>query len=276
MGLTADTRQWFELNGQYTEDLAVPPSIHTTDLDLVRVYPNKKTQPGWGAVDFVKNHCMGYFAPKRALRFWDNHRLPFGIVMRSIPYVVIDIDGKNGGIEMAQILELPETLAEISKSGNGYHLFYRIPDAVWDKERGFNQITDQIGILPGIDIKGTGIVYHYENQRWNDLEPVELPESLSHLIIRAGEARRAARITREGVSGMDPDELVIVHDQLKEDLESATFVAGGRNNKLFAIGAKMAAAYYPAWDLALYDKGAEIGLDTDEVSAIISNIEKYT
>lgn len=275
--ITVDSRQWFELKGQYENPYPLPQELaECANLSLVRVYPSKKTQPGWGALEFVKNQMMGYFAPKRALRFWDRNHLPFGIVMRSIPYVVIDIDGKNGGIEMAQVLELPPTLAEISKSENGFHLFYTLPTALWDDERGYNELIDQIGLLPGIDIKGTGIVYHYGNQLWNNMQAVPLPESLSHLISRAGEAKRAARITREGVSSLSEDERVILHDQLKTDLESTTFTEGSRNNKLFAIGAKLASAYYPAWDLALYDRGAEIGLTSDEVSDIIKNIEKYT
>lgn len=272
----APPKQWFENPDQYQGDEAIPRELRFERLSLIRCYPNGKTQPGWGGADYVGNQAKGYFNPVRALKFYDKYNSPFAIVMRSIPFLVVDIDGKNGGIEMANMLDLPPTLAETSKSGNGYHLFYEVPESVWNDERGHAEFPDLIGLIPGVDIKGTGIVYHHPHQRWNSMTPVEAPEELLRLIGRAGEAKRVSRLTKEGVSNMDEDDLVILHDQLRDELFETKFVEGRRNTKLFAIGAKMAAAGYPGWDVALYDRGLEIGIDTDEVTDIITNIEKYT
>jgi hypothetical protein len=61
--------QWFEENSQYTEKRAVPAQITYDKLSLVRVYPNGKTQPGWGAKDFIDNYAKNAFDPERALKF---------------------------------------------------------------------------------------------------------------------------------------------------------------------------------------------------------------
>ena len=62
---------------------------------------------------------------------------------------------------------LPPTLAETSKSGDGYHLFYLV-DEEWDDEKGYGLLGDRIGIEQGVDIRATGCVYHHPQQRWND------------------------------------------------------------------------------------------------------------
>src|SRR5690606_30401280 len=99
-------------------------------------------------------------------------------VMRSVRLVAIDIDGKNGGLEhVTEIGALPLTMAERSKSGNGYHLFYETDD-VWDVDEGFAQIPDQIGFVQGVDIRGTGCVYHFPAQRWNNRKVTKLPDWL--------------------------------------------------------------------------------------------------
>lgn len=267
--------QWFENNDQYKVERPVPQQLGYDKLSLVRVYPNGKTQPGWGAVDFVDNYAKNKFDPQRALKFYQKYEQPFGLVMRSIPFLCVDIDGKNGGVATANTLNLPRTLAERSRSGNGYHLFYRIPYSVWNPLRGYDELPDLIGLVPGVDIKGTGVVFHYPNQRWNSLDVAHIPASLEKLVTGARDVKRITRMARTGVASMDADDLVIVHDQLKTELEGR-FTAGGRNQKLFAIGAQMLAVGYPAWDIALYDRGVQIGLDMDEITSIINNIESYS
>lgn len=266
---------WFEKHEQYQCSDALPPAlIDQSRLSLIRVYDSGKTQPGWGAREFVANHTRGHFRPTRALKFFTKHGEPFGIVMRSIPLICVDIDGKNGGHETARVLNLPVTLAERSKSMNGYHLFYRIPGTLWNTERGYSEFPDVIGLLPGIDIKGTGVVYHYSNQVWNEESVKDAPPRLMELIGRVRDVRQQAKVTRDGVSSLAEEDKVIVHDQLLDKLEQP-IPKGSRNNILYSIATQMYAAEFPAWDSLVYDRGLEIGLEINEIRSIIENVRKY-
>ena len=268
--------QWFEDSNQYYLNKAIPTEISYDKLSLIRVYPSTgKTQPGWGGIDFMENYLQNAFSPERAIRFFERYSSPFGIVMRSVPYIVVDIDGKNGGIPTSRVLNLPPTLAETSKSGNGYHLFYLVPDAVWHELRGYDEFPDLIGLVPGVDIKGTGVVYHYPKQRWNGLPIAELPASLYKLLSTARDVKRAARLTREGAQALDDDERMILHDELKEAL-SKSVPKGMRNQRLYKIGARMFAADYPHWDTALIERGTQLGLEADEIDELIHNITEYS
>lgn len=269
------SRDWFSNPYQYKEAVLAPRVlINDPYIGMARVYPNGKTQPGWGAKEFMDNLTLGKFRVSRAAKFHTEYGWPFGLIMRSIPYVCIDIDGKNGGIDMAHTMDLPPTLAETSKSGNGFHLFYSTPQDTWNKNLGYNGIDDIIGLVPGIDIKATGLVYHYPQQRWNNLDPAPLPDQLVRMLSRRTESRRITRITARGTHGLDADDLAIVHDGLRREL-ATRFGEGSRNNKLFAIAAKMAAADYPHWDLAVFERGTEIGLEASEIKELIANVEKY-
>src|SRR6188768_2327649 len=243
--------QWFEENDQYQMVSSVPQQFNYDKLSLVKVYPSGKTQPGWGAKDFVVNQERGLFNPDKALEFYDRSGQAFAFVMRSIPLLCVDIDGKNGGIRTAEVLGLSQrTLAERSRSLNGYHLFYRVPYTNWNPVRGFDEFDDIIGLVPGVDIKGTGLVFHYPNQRWNTEDIQLLPPSLGELIGKVRAIRRATRITRLAAQDLDEDELVMLHDQLTDELNKKVDV-GSRNNRLYAVGAQMCVAGYPSWDLAL-------------------------
>jgi len=267
-------KHWFEPIEQYQDAAAIPRQLTYDKLSLIRVYQSGKTQPGWGGESFVDNYVKNAFDPQRAVKFFDRYSMPFGIVMRSLPFICVDIDGKNGGVETARTLNLPPTFAERSKSGNGYHLFYRVPYTKWNPLRGYDEFPDLIGLIPGVDIKGVGVVFHYVQQRWNELEVAELPVSLATLIGRARDVRRAARITKQGTQSLDAEELLIVHDQLIDDLKGK-FEAGHRNQRLYAIGARMQAAGVPHWDTLVFDRGLEIGLEIGEIEELIRNIETY-
>ncbi|QOC56094.1 DNA primase/polymerase [Microbacterium phage Zhengyi] len=270
--------QWFEDKEQYIVDEPVAPQImneYGERLDLVRLFPSGKTQPGWNNKEFMENHDRGAFAPKRALRFFNRYDMPFGLLMRSVPLVGIDIDGKNGGIETSNALRLTRSLAETSRSGDGFHIVYSVPFTQWNPKTGYSELPDLLGLIPGVDIKGTGLLFHHSSQKWNNLRIAPLPPTLFDLITNTRDSRQLRRLAREvKAPEMDPDDLVIVHDQLKTSLEGK-FPVGGRNQKLFALGAQMRAAAYPHWEKALYERGAQIGLDKEEISSIIKNIDAY-
>lgn len=241
-------------------------------LSLIRVYGSGKTQPGWGNKNFLTNLNKGAFDPTRALRLYEKYHQPFAFVMRSVPYVCVDVDGKNGGIETSNALRLTRTAAELSKSQSGYHIVYELPLSVWDPLYGYNQFPDFNGLIPGVDIRGVGAMFHFHNQRWNNLEPAPIPESLAKLIGKATEIRRLTRARK--VKDMDPEDLAIMHDEMKMKLLKP-IPKGQRNATLYKLGARMCMANYPAWDVELMKRGEQLGLDEQELVEIIQHIERY-
>ena len=68
------SKQWFEDNDQYFLSKALPNEIEYNKLSLIRVYPSTgKTQPGWGAAEFMKNYQDNAFDPQRALRHFEKY-----------------------------------------------------------------------------------------------------------------------------------------------------------------------------------------------------------
>jgi hypothetical protein len=169
---------------------------------------------------------------------------------------------------------LPPTLAETSKSGDGYHLFYLV-DEEWDDKLGFATLGDRIGIEQGVDFRSTGCVYHHKNQRWNRREPVLLPQHIFDLVKNREQkiAASNARITSV-LENEDPMEVLMLHDEIISDL-AKDIPDGKRNNTLFAIGASMVAAEIGDWEVRISDRATELGLDTVETSKLLANIQRY-
>lgn len=266
--------QWFQDNESYWNRDLPAQLANWPKASLVRVNSNGTTQKGWGQDEFVRNQEAGHFSVERSLRLFDRYAQPYGIVMRSLPMLCVDIDGKNGGLGTSRVLSLPPTLAERSKGGNGYHLFYSIPYTKWDETYGYNEFPDVIGLIPGVDIKGTGIVFHFPNQKFNSRDVAVIPPALAELVGRAREIRYHSRVTKHGASALNDEDLAILHDSLLEKL-NAKFTAGSRNNQLYKIGARMMAADFPNWEAELRRRGSEVGLDSDEVEEVIRNIANY-
>lgn len=265
-------KQWFEENDQYTIDDPLGERQWATTLALVRVYSEGATTSGWGQRMFATNNADGRFKPQPILDDFAALDAPFGIVMRSVPLVCVDIDGKNGGIPASRILSLPRTLAERSKSGNGYHLFYRVPDAVWDSKLGYAEFADANGLLPGIDIRATGIVYHYPQQRWNQKEIALVPEGLRRLLTQRKEEQvRAAERRANPLTG---DDLLLARDAALTRLAEA-IPAGKRNSTLFAAGCTLMQLNVKDWSLHLQSRGEQLGLEPEEIRHIVENVKRY-
>ncbi len=250
---------------------------------LVKAWPSGMTDPGWGLLPpkgsrdgFMPRYIRNEFNGRRTLFGFTKGKWNFAFVMRSVKMVCIDIDGKNGGLEHALRLGvLPLTMAETSKSGDGYHLFYEV-DEEWDVDKGFARLGDRIGIEQGVDIRATGCVYHHEQQRWNGRKVAMLPLHLYEALTARDDkiAAKQARIT--GVlSSEDELEILMMHEELLTDL-AKPIPAGKRNNTLFAIGSSMATAEVPAWADKLKDRGNEVGLDSYEVDKLVANISRHT
>jgi hypothetical protein len=268
-------KQWYEDDRQYVINKPIPLEFEEYGtLSLIRVYSKGGTETGWGAKDWAEQREAGRFDPDRSVRYFEKYQQPFAFVMRSIPFVCIDVDGKNNGQAFTNMLQLPETLAERSKSGNGWHLIYRVPGAAFDSKRGFAEMEDHNGVLPGIDVRGTGAMFHYPNQQWNRTKAADLPMSLYALLENAQRIRHNARLTAGGTLGLSEDELVIVHDRLATQLAMRAPV-GTRNQRLYAIGTQMFASNYPDWEMQIRLRGEQLGLDVDEVEQILENIIKY-
>lgn len=245
------------------------------DLALVQAYEDGRTAPGWGREDFISGYNRGDFHQKRALIAYAKRQQPFAIVMRSVQMVCIDIDGKNGGFEHAKKLGmLPYTLAETSKSGNGYHLFYLVDDE-WTKDYGFDGWSDHIGIVQGVDVRGIGCVYHYPTQRWNGREAVQLPQHLAQLMQDKKRKRQAtAQAVAATIQTGDPLDMLMMHEELIADL-NRPIADGKRNNTLFAIGQKMKLAQVKDWETHIMDRAVQIGLDDEEADKLVRNITNY-
>lgn len=284
MTLQIPTQNWWETD-RYTVDKLLPVQFEEAELwgpkgpALVRAYEDGSTQRGWGLTSkegdgFMPRYLRGEFAARRTEYGYDAGKNAAAFVLRSGRLVCVDIDGKNGGLEHAGSLgALPRTLAETSKSGTGYHLYYRTTEE-WDEALGFELIPDQIGIVQGVDIRGTGCVYHYPTQRWNDSEVAPIPAWLQDRLLLKKQHRANAVAAISKIKTLDETEILLMHAELLDELKKP-IPAGRRNNTLFAIGSQLKLAEVPDWQAALEQRAHDLGLDNGEVSKLVENIEKY-
>lgn len=240
---------------------------------LVDVYDEGKTTSGWGSKTFMENYMnLRFRANTRQHNFV--HGFPFAFIMRSVKLVCVDIDYKNGGEEGARSLVLPPTLAETSKSGNGYHLFYLTEDT-WDDNYGFRALPDALGFVTGVDFRAVGCVYHYVQQRWNNRPPEMLPSHISDLLNKKAQLSGERMLyVQQVLASNDDTEVLMLHDQLLKDL-AKPIPDGRRNSTLFAIGSQLRETGFNSWQTHIEERGLQIGLDPHEVDKIIRNIEIY-
>lgn len=277
-------QNWWETD---TYDISEGVPTEITDaagpegVALVRVFPGGETSKGWGLTGkdgeegFMPRYTRGEFNPRRVLYGFNRGKWAFAFVMRSINMIVIDIDGKNGGLEHASELlgNAAPTLAEVSKSGNGYHLFYSTTED-WDEDTGFGDFADVIGIVQGVDIRATGCVYHHDQQRWNGRKPAPLPKHIHDRLKQKAMTRAASKAAAAAIVTLDPMEQLMAHDELITEL-SKTIPAGKRNNTLFAIGSQMKDAQVPDWEDLVLDRAKQVGLDDPEADKLVRNIAAY-
>ena len=273
------TTPWW-MSETYNNDWAVPSELvkysGPKGVAIVRAWQDGKTSKGWGETTFMDLYMKGRFSGRPVIPGYEQGRWALAYVMRSMRLVCIDIDGKNGGFDgVKQLGMLPYTLAETSKSGNGYHLFYSIPDDVWNLDSGYAQLPDRIALQQGVDLRAVGCVYHYPQQRWNSREIVPLPTYM-HQQLQARKSSSQAQVDEiiKLLDAGDPLEVAIMQDQLITDLNKP-IPAGRRNTSLFAIGSQMYLAQVPGWRQLVHDRALALGLDLDEADKLISNIEKY-
>lgn len=282
-----NSQGWWELD-QYTVDAIIPDDmLAQADLwgprgpAVIRAYENGSTQSGWsatpknGAAGFAENYNRRLFNLVRVQREYDKGEHAAALVTRSFRGFVVDIDGKNGGLQgVHELGSLPYTKAEISKSKTGYHLFYSAPDE-WLDDRGFDSIPDAIGFVQGVDIRGIGCVYHYPQQRWNERPIAEAPAWLIEKFIERKQRRdAAAALITKVIQTADETEILMLHSDLLDEL-AEPIKNGGRNNTLFAIGAKMKAAGLQDWNQHIADRANEVGLGADETQKLVANIERH-
>lgn len=275
---------WWRTDEYVVED-AIPWGAHLNgpkELALVKAWPSGVTDPGWGLNPppgsndgFMPRYLRGEFNSRRVLYGYDKGKWNFAIIMRSTKLVCIDIDGKNGGLEHAMRLgALPKTLAETSKSGDGYHLFYLV-DEPWDPIKGYGSLSDRIGIEQGVDFRATGCVYHHPQQRWNSRSVALMPEYLIELLKHREQknAAASARITSVLASG-DDLEVLMLQDEIMTKL-NRPIDEGKRNTTLFAIGSEMSLAGVENWGLKISARAEELGLGDDEIVKLVNNINRY-
>lgn len=225
--------EWYEEPEQYAHGTPwydLEQHAGPYGIAVVQVY-GEKTQPGWGAQRFMKNYSRKFFD---IIRIKGDE--PFALVMRSLRLLCVDIDGKNDGYKTARKIELPPTLAETSKSGNGHHLYYSYPDT-WDSEEGYMGQPDRIGMWAGIDIKSTGVVYHHPHQLWNSEAIAELPSDTWDKLLKRNARDAQLRVTSDQVAEMTDDDLKFKRDMLLIELSRPRL--HGRDSSLWRIGASL-------------------------------------
>jgi hypothetical protein len=263
------------LPGVWFDQLAGPHGVM-----VVQAFDDGRTEPGW-SLQSSKEDGPTFFdrynelTPKRQAKTFARYTdmgKPFAYVMRSMALLCIDIDGKNGGFEGVKDLGLlPPTVAETSKSGTGYHLFYKT-DETWDPEKGFAKFSDRIGIAQGVDIRAVGCVYHHSTQRWTRRELAELPRTLEEKLLHYQQQRAASTVRLQTIINEgDPVELAMERDELITELKRP-IGAGRRNNTLFGIGVKMKTLAVPNWEDLIKARAFDVGLDRAEINALIKNI----
>ena len=286
MELNFAKKNWWETD-VYDQEAALPVQFDGLELfgpqgvALVKAYADGSTQKGWGLnppkdekTGFMPRYLKGDFLPRRALHRYESEGGPFAFVMRSARMIVIDIDGKNRGLEyVVELGLLPPTLAETSKSGNGYHLFY-VTDEAWDDEKGFADVADSIGIVQGVDIRNVGCIYHHAQQRWNNRQLAPVPQGVwKRLQEKLAQRQHAAAAIADTLIQGDELEVMMMQDALVDEL-AKPLKSGNRNSHLFAIGNKMRQAGVVGWDTKVYDRGIEVGLPAEEMERLVSNISK--
>lgn len=276
---------WWQ-SDTYDHDYAVPVGFMDQagpeGPALVRVWNDGKTDPGWGLTDkdgkptFIPLYQRKRFLARPILVGYEQQMWAFAFIMRSMRVVCIDIDGKNDGILHAGKLGmLPLTLAETSKSGDGYHLFYTVSEDEWDPDAGFAAYGDRIGIEQGVDFRGTGCVYHYPSQRWNGRHMAELPLHIKERLM-AHQQRKAASAANivKVLQNEDSEEVLIMQADLLTDLKKP-IPRGRRNNTLFAIGQQLKLAQVPDWEKHLHARALQVGLDMAEADKLVANVQRY-
>ena len=271
---------WWKTDAYPDDSPTGPLDLERADLwgpkgaAMIQLWPDGTTAKGWGRDTFMALYKSNAFLPKRILFGYEKQKWNYSWIMRGSRIVCVDIDGKNGGFEHASELGfLPPTAAEVSKSGNGYHLFY-LTDDVWHPDDGFGQFRDHIGIVGGVDIRGTGCVYHHPQQRWNERPLAQIPQFLSERLQEKARLQQQAENTIIKKLALEPEEVAIMHDELITELNKP-IASGKRNVSLFAIGQKMKLAQVPDWETLLADRAVQIGLDEDEADKIVANVKRY-
>jgi hypothetical protein len=223
----------------------------------------------------MPRYNRGEFNARRVLYGFERDKWAFAFIMRGTRTVCLDIDGKNGGYDGVKKLgKMPKTLAETSKSGDGFHLFFGVDD-VWDPVKGFGLYGDRIGIEQGVDFRGTGCVYHHKHQRWNGRSIAPMPDHLHELLQQRSQRQAAVNARIEGVlANDDPLEVLMLQDEILSDL-AKDIPEGKRNNTLFAIGSQMHTAQVPDWQDKIDERAQALGLDDEEITKLIANIERY-
>ena len=275
----SQTLWWWQNPEEYTIDTPVASEFYDyagpKGIALVRAFDNGTTDTGWGADTFMEKYMKGAFSERRALIGYEKGFNHFAIVMRSVRLVCIDIDGKNGGIEHAAELlgNVPYTLAETSRSGNGFHLYFYYPDT-WDPKAGYVGLRDAIGVVQGVDVRATGCVYHYATQRWNGKPVAPLPEWIAARLKKRQHSREATISQVVSIAKLGGDEALMQIQELLDDL-AKDVPAGRRNNTLFAIGSKLMLAGYEEWEEVVSDRASELNLDFNQIAKLITSISKY-
>lgn len=247
---------WYDDTAQYVEPTESFPLPKGSCATLVTGHG---TMSGWANDAWRNTDRFSVYDPRSPLRRFV-YNPQWGLIMASTGMCCIDIDdhdGRRTGFDSMERFDMPPTLAKISRSGRGRHLYYLMPQGMG--------VCDMIGVLPGVDWKARELTFFVRGVTLhNGLEPVELPEEFAVGIrwrMERHDEVAARHVARPG--GVRSGCPYLCRVPIPE---------GERNSTLNSWGYGLACNGWVDWYEHVNHRGRVSGLDRKEIQQIIRSI----
>ncbi|WP_283582902.1 bifunctional DNA primase/polymerase [Limosilactobacillus difficilis] len=192
--------------------------------------------PTIGKKPLIKFADQPAMTPDNLRKFWrENKYLPINIALKTEQFFVVDVDrhpGGNDGTQAIKDLNHPEWFKTLCQktAHNGFQFFFKKPA---------ERITQNIGFLPGVDIKAHPNNYvvvapsliDHKRYKWvNHQSMIEPPEELIQLI----EKKAEPEVSHKQLTQYHPKGHTKT-SELFEQIVKGLGPTGGRNNALAAF-----------------------------------------
>lgn len=192
--------------------------------------------PTIGKKPLIKFADQPAMTPDNLRKFWrENKYLPINIALKTEQFFVVDVDrhpGGNDGTQAIKDLNHPEWFKTLCQktAHNGFQFFFKKPA---------ERITQNIGFLPGVDIKAHPNNYvvvapsliDHKRYKWLGKKPMQEPaEDLIKLIEEKGKPQGpTGNLQKFQIKGKTQT------SKLFEQIANGLGPTGGRNNTLAAF-----------------------------------------
>jgi hypothetical protein len=210
------------------------------------------------------------------------------LLMKSINVLCVDIDGKNGGMDnLHKLGYLPPTLAEISRSGTGYHLYYSLTDA---QNSTFSMdFAGKSALATGVDIKTQGLVFQAvatsKHQMYNARQLSLIPDSLANLVELNTIKKQKARVFFKSPQGLKELEKKR-QAQPKDEWDWSSLGTpcsgyclspipqGMRNDSLYTFGLAKMANGETDWEKHMGHAARKSNIPNDELGVLVGQVKR--